>query len=266
MPATLANTAITLPEGPLAAVFLDLDDSIFQTLRKCSPGPLEAAAMDREGRPSSYFSFGQRCLLELLSGRALLIPTTARNQEAFNRVGFAFRHGAILNYGGMVLRPDGQIDQGWQDQMKPLCAEAKPLLAALLAASEQIIQNHGMNCRARIIGDHGLDFYVVIKNYNSRLEELSLIMQELKKMAFSAEAIICINDNNLSLRPLFLDKSAAMAYFVKTHITPEHSALPMIGLGDSFSDLEFMKRCDFLLIPSGSQIASLLSSTREEGA
>lgn len=264
MPDTLADATIALPEGQLAVVFMDLDDSIFQTLRKCPPGPLEAAAMDRDGKPSSYFSFGQRCLLELLSGRALLIPTTARNQDAFNRVGFTFRHGAILNYGGMILCPDGQIDRNWQGQMKPLCAEAAPLLAAMLAAAEEIIQNRGMNCRARIISDCGLDFYVVIKNYNSRLEELGIIMNELKKMDFSSEARICINDNNLSLRPRFLDKSAATDYFIRTHIAPENSGLPLIGLGDSFSDLDFMGQCDFLLIPKKSQIASLLSS-RPEG-
>ena len=261
-----APAKIPPPEGPLAVVFMDLDDSAFQTLRKCPPGPLEAAALDREGRPSSYFNFGQRCLLELMSGRAMLIPTTARNRDAFGRVQFKFRHGAILNYGGLILRPDGQVDEAWQDRMKPLCAEAEPLLAAMLASAEKIIRDRRLNCRARIIGDNGLDFYVVIKNCNSRLQELKTIMNELKKMNFRLEAQIYLNDNNLSLRPRFLDKSEATAYFTRNHIAPENSGLPLIGLGDSFSDLKFMGQCDFLMVPGNSQIAALLSGAEEDGA
>lgn len=261
-----AQDKFPLAEGPLAAVFMDLDDSIFQTPRKCPPGPLEAAALDRDGRPSSYFSFRQRCLLELLSGRAMVIPTTARNLDAFGRVQFKFRYGAILNHGGLILRPDSQIDESWHDRMKPLCASSAPFLAEILALAEKIVRDRRLSCRARIIGDNGLDFYVVIKNYNSRVEELKTVMNEMKKLNFSQEARIYLNDNNLSIRPYFLDKSEAVTYFTTAYIISENPGLPLIGMGDSLSDLDFMRRCDFMLIPGGSHISGLLSGAAEDGA
>ncbi|UQZ90232.1 hypothetical protein C4J81_13885 [Deltaproteobacteria bacterium Smac51] len=265
MPGLVQNKMI-LPKGPLAVVFMDLDDSIFQTLRKCPDEPLEAAALDRGGHPSSYFSFSQRCLLELFSRQTIVVPTTARNRAAFGRVRFKFNHGAILNYGGLILRPDGQIDESWHDRMKPLCEESAPLLAEVMALADKTIRDRGLNCQARIIGDHGLDFYVVVKNYYSRPQELNIIMDEMKKFHFTPEIRIHLNDNNLSLRPHFLDKSEAVTYFRQSHIVSENQNLPLIGMGDSFSDLEFMRSCNFMLLPGGSQAAALLSGAEEEGA
>lgn len=260
---TVNPEAVRSPERPLAAVFMDLDDSIFQTLRKCRPGPVTTAALDQTGKPSSYFSFGQSCLLALLAERSVIIPTTARNRDAFDRVLFKFRYGAILNYGGLILCPDGQVDEIWHNRMKQLCVDAAPFLRDALARAENIIRDMRLNCRARIISDSGLDFYVVIKNYNSHVEELKIIMDEIEKSDFPDKARIYLNDNNLSLRPFFLDKSKAVSYFVQTYIDPEHPGLPIIGMGDSLSDLEFMQQCDFMLIPGSSQVSALLAAASE---
>ncbi|MDR0354278.1 MAG: hypothetical protein LBJ64_00845 [Deltaproteobacteria bacterium] len=257
---------IVLPDGPLAAVFLDLDDSVFQTRRKCPPGPLETATLDSQGRPSSYFGFGQRCLLELFSWRTLIVPTTARDRAAFGRVKFDFRHGAILNHGGLILRPDGEIEPVWQERMRPLCAEAGPLLAAVLDSAERVMRHNNLNCRARIIGDAGLDFYVVVKSNESRVEDLRTILNEIKGSELGRQIRIDLNDNNLAFRPLFLDKAEAAAYFAENLLPPNCRDLPTIGLGDGFSDLEFMRRCDFLLTPRGSQISSLLSAPEAIGS
>lgn len=251
------------PPEPRAVVFMDLDDSIFQTPRKCGPGPLRPAALDREGRPSSFLNSRQVRLLELLSGGAVIIPTTARNLEAFRRVRLEFTQGAILNYGGLILGPDGRIDPDWQDRMRPLCAGAGPLLAEALARANRAVKERGLGCRARLISDQGLDFYVVVKNYTARPEELRLVREALAEFGSGQGARIYLNDNNLSFRPAFLDKAGAVAYFRRNRLRPEDRELPVIGLGDSLSDLEFMGACDYLMMPAGSQAAGRL---KEGGA
>src|SRR4051794_419713 len=101
-------------------VFLDLDDTILQTRLKCPPGePLHPAAYRRDGSPLSFMTGRQQALLGLLTRGASVIPTTARNLDAFRRVGLAFPHLAILDFGGVVLLPDGTPDPAWDAVVRP---------------------------------------------------------------------------------------------------------------------------------------------------
>src|SRR5205823_998696 len=92
-------------------LFLDLDDTIFQTRPKCPVGePVRPAAFRRDGTPLSFMTDRQRALLDVLSRAATVIPTTARSLDAFRRVDLAFGHAAILDFGGVVLTPGGELD------------------------------------------------------------------------------------------------------------------------------------------------------------
>src|SRR5689334_914937 len=94
-------------------VFLDLDDTILQTRPKCPAGePIHPAAHGRDGQPLSFITDRQRALLDLFAA-ATVIPTTARNHDAFRRVRLLFTGHAILDFGGVILRPDGTPDPGW---------------------------------------------------------------------------------------------------------------------------------------------------------
>jgi hypothetical protein len=57
----------------------------------------------------------QRILFEKILKNCWIVPATARSREAYSRVLLAFNHGAILDFGGLLLTPNGQIDCVWKD-------------------------------------------------------------------------------------------------------------------------------------------------------
>ena len=244
----------------LAIVFMDLDDTIFQTSRKCGSGVLHPAALDAAGQPSSYLNPQQYYLLKLLEGRSWIVPTTARNLESFRRVQLSFAQtqgrGAILDYGGLILQPTGDRDQNWHEHMCGLTKQATPMLFEIKNLVEGVIKGEGLTCRARIISEGELNFYVLVKNYNSSLTELALIENSLRELLGDTYGVwVHSNDNNLAIIPNFLNKAVAVSYFLETYVPKNYSDLPIIGMGDSLSDLHFMRRCNFMMLPSQSQLA-----------
>src|SRR5687767_11844338 len=116
-------------------VFLDLDDTVFQTRPKCPPGePLRPAALGRDGLPLSFSTPRQQTLLDLFAS-ATVVPTTARNLDAFRRVRLPFTSFAVLDFGGVVLLPDGTPDPAWDAIVRPqalaLAGELKHLASVL---------------------------------------------------------------------------------------------------------------------------------------
>src|SRR5829696_6733221 len=100
-------------------VFLDLDDTILQTRLKCPPDePVHPAAHGRDGQPLSFITDRQRALLDLFTA-ATVIPTTARNRDAYRRVRLPFRDHAIIDFGGVILRPDDTPDPAWDAVVRP---------------------------------------------------------------------------------------------------------------------------------------------------
>ena len=252
------------PNEISAIVFMDLDDTIFQTSRKCGAGFLRPAALDAAGQPSSYFNPQQYNFLKLLDKRSWVIPTTARNLESFRRVQLNLMQnqnqpqsqGAILDYGGLILKPTGERDQNWHEYMCGLTKQATPMLLEIKSLVEGIIKCEGLTCQVRIISEGELNFYVLAKNYNSKLSELALIKSSLIELLGAEDAVwIHSNDNNLAIIPNFLNKSEAVSYFLKTYVEKDYSGLPIIGMGDSLSDFNFMHLCDFMMLPSKSQLA-----------
>ena len=68
-------------------LFLDLDDTVFQTARKCASLEYASpASYNLAGEASSYFLPKQRQLLKALSREWRIIPTTARTQASYARV------------------------------------------------------------------------------------------------------------------------------------------------------------------------------------
>jgi hypothetical protein len=66
-----------------------------------------------------------------------------------------------------------------------------------------------------------------------------------------------VNGNNLAFTPIGISKRDACAHLIKQ--LGDRGGAPLIGLGDSLTDLPFMGLCDFMMIPSRSQIAGLIS-------
>ncbi|MDR1040937.1 MAG: hypothetical protein LBR80_12405 [Deltaproteobacteria bacterium] len=239
--------------------FADLDGTLFQTLPKCGPVPVDRlvpAAAGRDGRDLSYMTPGQVVLFRLLKAAGALVPVTARNLESFSRVKLPFTDGAILDFGGVILDPDGVPDPEWSARIAPEAAEAQPMLEEALRLAASAASSRGLDAVPRLVGDLGTVFYMVAKSPSRDLAGLAAIMAVLEE-ALRGEARIWMNGNNLAALPMYLDKGPAVRRFMESRLPEAREEFLALGLGDSLSDLGFLDECDLRLTPAGSQLAGL---------
>ena len=251
---------------------MDLDDTIFQTLRKCKDAvPLSLAAISRYGEPLSFMTERQRAFFAFLDAGAIIIPTTARNLDAFNRVSLTFRHCVILNFGGVVLTPERTPDMDWLEKLKMKNQKTHQKLKDAFHALLDFIEVDGLAASARLIGDFGLDFYIVVKNKGREKGLLDHIYRNFFLKHNDEATYIHYNDNNLCMLPRHLNKRYAVEYVIEKYIAPHQKPFLTIGMGDSASDLDFMAVCDYMITPSRSQIrkitidAALVKSRTSDG-
>lgn len=234
-------------------VFLDLDDTIFQTRPKCPDGePLWPAAYRRDGTPLSFMTQQQRMLLETLFRTAIVIPTTARSLDALRRVELPFQHIRIVDFGGVVLLPDGSLDREWDDEVRP---QALRMAAGLHEARRLVaswVEQKRLHLSVRVISDFDMPCYLVVKDPGGDAARLKPIENRLRAWVDAEQYFIHANDNNLSLVPRFLGKERAVRHVLERRLGPE--PVLTIGMGDSLSDAPFMNLCDFSLLPRGCQL------------
>ena len=243
-------------------LFLDLDDTIFQTRPKCPVGEdVFPAAYRRDGTPLSFMTHRQRALLDLWFRAATVIPTTARNLDAFRRVDLPFDRHAILDFGGVVLLPDGAPDADWDAIIRPQARRCATELHAVHRDLERFIHKRDLGANARVISDFDMPLYVVVKHPDGDSSKLQTIHDELLPTLPLELFFIHANDNNLSLVPRFLGKEHAVRHVVERHFADE--PVVTIGMGDSLTDAAFLDGCDFSLMPRGAQLARRLFANSE---
>ena len=238
--------------------FLDLDDTIFQTERKCPPGtPLEVGAVNRAGEPLSFMTPAQKTLLTWLLSTTTVIPTTGRDAAALSRVrlpsGCGFSHGAIVNHGGTILAPDGTPDEGWWAQMADVLAQTQEVLGGVVGELENLNERESLGLRVRLIGDFGQEVYLVIKHPRADLAAVGKA-HALCQTLLTDEPLLRViaNGNNVAVLPVAISKTGAVAYLKKRY--EQREEVMTLGLGDSLSDLGYMLGCDYAVLPSRSQI------------
>ncbi len=237
--------------------FLDLDDTLFQTLPKCPPdAPLRNTAFRKDGEPLSFMTDRQTRLFEVLDAHAKVIPVTARNLDALRRVDLPFRSLAILDFGGVILQPDGIPDATWDSVVRPQARAVAGQLEALLAAVNEFSQRHKLGVHARIIGDFGMPLYVVMKHPDGDIAALDRLRCEFLADFDLAQFFVHANGNNLSVVPRFLGKELAVRHVLENHLADGPRLT--IGVGDSLTDVPFLRLCDFLMAPGNSQLAEAL--------
>lgn len=248
-------------------LFADLDDTLFQTLEKCAargqPGPLEPAAYYSNGSICSYTTPAQRAFFSFVDEGMTVIPTTARSLDSFARVKLGFSSYALLNFGGIILQPDGSIERDWQGRMHGLMTAALPGLQALAGRIDAWAASTGYAGRTRLVEDAGTPFFIVVKDPDKITANLERIEQEVvRPWIADGHADYCVhrNGNNLAILPTSLDKANAVAY-VSERLRREHGDIITFGMGDSRSDARFMTDCDYAIIPRRTQLASLTVET-----
>ena len=146
-------------------LFADLDDTLFQSHRKSNPAedwlPLAYLA---DGLPISYANPQQQAALQLFLREMTLIPVTARNHDAFQRVHIPFAAEAVLNYGGIVLNVDGTPDESWLTSSRDQARQSEADLHAWVEALSREGDRLQLDLRVRLIADFGIPFYVVAKS------------------------------------------------------------------------------------------------------
>ncbi len=245
-------------------LFVDLDDTLFQTPKKVAPAlepELEPAAYLKDGAACSFTTARQRGFIDFAARETTMIPATARNADAFSRVRLAqpFTSYAVLDYGGIVLQPGGALDAGWLSLMQADMHLALPGLREAMKLIDDYQRHAGLPARARLIEDFATPFYVVIKDHEARAERLADIEQAVLRPWLAGEGanyFIHRNGNNLALLPTALNKARAVSY-LRAELEAEYGPILCFGMGDSASDARFMSACDYAIVPSGSQLAGL---------
>lgn len=241
-------------------LFVDLDDTLFSSLPKCGDEQdVRAVAFLKDGSACSFTTSKQRAFLSMVSQSMTLIPTTARNSDAFGRVDLAFDDYKIINYGGIVLAPSGAPDQPWLQKMRDEMAAALPGLRRAISIIDEFSQRAGLAGKARLIEDYGIAFYVVVKDPDKVAERLALIDKDALAPWIASEGkefYVHRNGNNLAVLPKALNKARAVAY-VTGLLRDNHGEVLTMGMGDSRSDARFMAACDYAIVPSGTQLAAL---------
>jgi hypothetical protein len=230
-------------------IFLcDLDDSLFQTLEKCPPPAQDLTVMSflADGSPSGYATPRQRAFMAYLSlGR--LIPVTARSTGVLARVNIS-QAPAICSNGGCILGEDGGLDRTWHDHLVGRAQgdhAVGEVYQAMTASLDPAAFRHW------VVTENDLPLYIVIKsNKGSAADLIDLAAQQQAHLPASWRRHS--NGNNLAYMPAWLNKRHAAAYLIE-QIRADAPDTPIIGIGDSVSDVGFMDLCDYAATPTASQ-------------
>lgn len=240
-----------------AIALVDLDDTLFQTLRKCPPDvPVERLVplgFARDGAPLSYATPRQINLLQWLGQSAWLVPVTARSRDALMRARIPFT-AAICAHGGMIIGEDGAPDPEWRRHAEARSAALQPALEKLRDALAAAAEARGAALRVRVLAEEGLGLYVLAKHEETDEAALHATVDAVLD-ALPAGWTVHRNGNNVALMPPWLGKQHAVA-FLLPRLRERHPDAPVIGIGDSLTDAPYMALCDYAMIPRGSQLAA----------
>ncbi|RKZ39377.1 MAG: hypothetical protein DRQ49_11720 [Gammaproteobacteria bacterium] len=229
-------------------LFIDLDDTLFQTHRKNPAGMIPATHSAKTGK-GSYMTQAQYLFFELFneSKKIKIIPTTARDYQQYHNTllsTFPRIDTAILYFAGMILNHNAEEKQ-WQQHIQKAYQQIDLPISQLLIQVQNIISHH-----PQFIVYNVDDYYITVKaKAECPIAIREALFSQLKTLKTS-EYFIHQNDRALSLVPNFINKQYAVQYLIEKY-QPELT----IGIGDSLTDLSFMQQCDFQMFPSDTQIA-----------
>jgi len=248
-------------------IFLDLDDTLFQTLRKCPLGAddpkLQARASLADGTDNSYATHKQQWLWQWLEQGFKIVPVTGRDNSAFDRVTLPFQEEVVLNHGAVILNKQRIVDQVWMARMKqklPVYHE-KPLdlWQAIIAYCQ-----HDTGFKTRLVEDFDITWYGVIKHVVGTESALTPLLNDVIKQhphIQDGSLYWHLNGNNLAVLPSIINKESAVSYLMAEY-KKQHPDLLTFGAGDSHTDAPFMGLCDYALIPKNTQLFNALVFTK----
>ena len=239
-------------------VLVDLDDTLFQTARKMDEdSPRFVAAEDARGVPNSYMTPVQRDFARWLFSSSDVVPVTARSVEAYGRVRLPFTCGAVCSHGGVILGADGGLDREWHAVMAGALGNFQERLPMLCDIALQMGGEMGFSVRGWVVAEDGLNLYAVLKQNTGDDAVLAAVLEAVRKRGLLEGMRVHANGNNLAFLPEGLDKRLAVREWLRRD-REVHGERPVLGFGDSLTDLGFMGECHLWGTPAKSQVAKAL--------
>jgi len=233
---------------------VDLDDTLFQTRRKCPEDVAEhrlaPLGFARDGSALSFATPRQAGFLDWLADTTELIPVTARSRDALNRARVPHRT-AICAHGGLILE-EGVPDPEWSNHITSAAHHVSDQLRAYGSA----LATAGEGLAARVLEEEGTPLYLLAKHDAAD----SAVLHRIVSSACADLPpgwTLHLNDNNAALLPPHLGKQHAVSHLLP-RLRARHPYAAVIGIGDSHTDAPFMALCDFAMLPARSQLASRL--------
>jgi len=243
-------------------VFTDLDDSLFSSKRKhTKTSDSQIASVNKRGEVESYATLQQQKLVQMLAAlKASFIAVTGRRTSSYQHCiidQVSNSEYAIVSHGALILDDKSESLPCWMTYLNNTYD--------LKNWQEKLTQTHSqlrdyfseINCEARVrlIIDHDICAYICIKIpvHNQQKNLLDKISLYLKQLDFR----IHCNAGNFAVLPPYANKELAVNYLIKKLNMSDKDVI--FGIGDSLSDLPFIRNLDFAIFPKSSQIMKAIS-------
>lgn len=242
-------------------LFADIDDNLIENGRTSTVAGAKPFAWDSNGNVCGYLTPRQEMMLDWFRAGCEVVPTTARSTDAYRRMRLPTKRYAITAFGGTVLGANQKPLSSWRKFVQAPAGKAKPVLEALHRLVAEAARSNGIDARAVILEDDGIDMFLSVKHNQRNRDELAHLHLLLKAAAPEGWTVH-LNGNFLAAYPPFLGKEKAVLWFID-NILPESAVT--IGMGDSLTDLPFMLHCNYILMPNGTQNSRALLSLLTQG-
>lgn len=241
-----------------AIALVDLDDTLFQTRRKCPPGvELTPYAVDAAGVPLSFATPAQVSLIHWLETTTICVAVTARSVDALRRSRLNYAS-AVAAHGGVILDDPDTVSVEWRASITATLSAAATDLERVRDGIAHDAATMDVAVRVRVLTEDGLPLYVVAKHQAAEGDDAALHAACAATTArLPAGWTSHINGNNVAYLPPGLGKAHAVAWLLP-RLRAAHPGLPVIGIGDSLTDAPFLQLCDFAMLPTHSQLAARL--------
>lgn len=249
---------------------MDLDDTLFQTMRKMDawqmlkavPTPsLTLAAVNKRGEPLSFFTPKQAQFYHWLSQTTELIPVTARDRQEIRRVQLPFASWQVLTHGAVILQPDGIPLPAWQQHMATKLQDCQSVLSDMLRYLQQIDTDQQLRITPHDdqFGSQSLTVYLAVKHQAKNAEALLDLGKNLVEnfTNFSRYFYLHVNANNLAILPHGVHKRHAVLFLQQQHFDPARACF---GFGDSLADVPFLQCLDWYGTPCRGQLHAAITS------